>query len=677
MNPDYVADLRRGIASGEVRPYFQPLVELRTGQLSGFEVLARWKHPLRGMVPPDEFIQVAEDSACLGQLTTSVLLQAFAAMQPLSEHLRLSINVSAVQLRDHALQRLIALAAEQTRFGLERLTVEITESALVGNVEHARSVTEELKARGVRLALDDFGTGYSSLRHLHALPFDEIKVDQSFVQTMQMRRESRKIVAAIVGLGQSLGLQTAAEGVESQAQADMLQWLGCDLGQGWLYGRPMPVGKLAEYVQDAKPSITGDGRQLPAPEEAAFPLEALPSQRLSQLQAIYDGAPVGLCFVDRNMRYVSVNKRLAEMNHAPIVAHLGRTVEEMIPNFYPQLEPFLRRALQGEAFSGLEVQADTRDGKMHIRSTSYQPTRDEGGEIVGVSVAVLDVTERETTQEALKESEDHHRFAVALNPHVYWTADEHGAVLEAGPRWTELTGMSADEARGWGWAAALHPDDLQRITPEWESSLSSGSPLDVEYRIRLVDGSWRWMRARATARRNQQGRVFRWYGVLDDIQEHKEAMERVHRSQTLLEGVIQSVPVGMVVVEAPSGRLVMRNAQAASILDCYHIPDGLRLGQAEWLCFYDAQGKQLQRDQYPLQRTINSGEPCEDQSLQYLRPDGRVIWLTVSARPLRDAAGQMIGAVATLRDVDQEMCAARRLQGQAEHTVPMTKSAAV
>src|SRR6202048_3905430 len=343
MIPDYVVDLRRGIESGEIVPYYQPLTELRTGQLIGFEVLARWKHPLRGMVPPDEFIRMAEDAGCIGQLMEKVLLQSFTGMRQLPEYLRLSINVSAIQLRDRTLRRQVSLAAEEVGFSLQRLTVEITESALVGNVEHARTITEELKALGVRIAIDDFGTGYSSLRHLHALPFDEIKVDRTFVQTMLSRRESRKIVAAIIGLGQSLGLTTVAEGVEDEAQADMLQWLGCDLAQGFLYGRPVSGARLERFVQEQKKMVRREVGRPPNPEDTTFQMDALPSQRLSQLQAIYDGAPVGLCFVDRNERYVSLNKRLAEMNRAPIVAHLGRTVAEMIPEFYVFLGPYIKR----------------------------------------------------------------------------------------------------------------------------------------------------------------------------------------------------------------------------------------------------------------------------------------------------------------------------------------------
>jgi EAL domain-containing protein (putative c-di-GMP-specific phosphodiesterase class I) len=127
MIADDVVDLRRGIESDEIVPYFQPLTELRTGQLIGFEVLARWKHPLRGMVPPDEFIRMAEDAGCIGALMEKVLSQAFRAMRPLPEYLRLSVNVSAIQLRNRTLRRQVSLASEETGFSLERLTVEITE----------------------------------------------------------------------------------------------------------------------------------------------------------------------------------------------------------------------------------------------------------------------------------------------------------------------------------------------------------------------------------------------------------------------------------------------------------------------------------------------------------------------------------------------------------------------
>ncbi len=145
-------------------------------------------------------------------------------------------NISPFLLRDLTLPKRIREAAEAAAFPLNRVVIEITESALVENLEHAQTIARELKAQGCRLALDHFGTGYSSLLHLQSLPFDELKVDRSFVGSMTTRRESRKIVSAVVGLGQSLGMETIAEGVETQDQAEMLLLLGCAMGQGWLFG---------------------------------------------------------------------------------------------------------------------------------------------------------------------------------------------------------------------------------------------------------------------------------------------------------------------------------------------------------------------------------------------------------------------------------------------------------
>src|SRR5580704_1747339 len=359
MAADDANDLRRALENNEIVPFFQPLVELRTGFLSGFEALARWQHPQRGLILPNEFIPLAEKSGLHGLLTGSLLRAVFAAARDIPQHLTLSVNISLTQLTDLTLPRHILSAAQNANFPLSRLILEITESALVGNTEHAARIANELKEQGSRLALDDFGTGYSSLRHLQLLPFDELKIDASFVRSMTHTRESRKIAAAIVGLGNSLSLTTVAEGVESQTIADMLLWLGCDIGQGWLYGRPVPPEQLpetlAERMNPAPPSSPAAPHSPAADTNFPLRLEALPTQRLAQLNAIYDGVPVGLCFLDRNLRFVSLNKRLAELHNLPVASHLGRPIAEIIPEKFPQIEPYLRRALNGEPYSGLEV----------------------------------------------------------------------------------------------------------------------------------------------------------------------------------------------------------------------------------------------------------------------------------------------------------------------------------
>ena len=542
--------LRNALYNQEIVPYFQPLVHIRTGELAGFEVLTRWSHPTRGVVPPDEFIPVAERTGLIGKLTESILLQAFAATANLPPSVQIAVNISPLQLRDPSLPEQIRRAAEQGGFPLERLTIEITESALVDNLEQAASIARELKRLGVKLSLDDFGTGYSSLRNLQALPFDKLKVDRSFVSSMIDNRESRKIVSAVVGLGHSLKLKTIAEGVENESQAAMLLWLGCDLGQGWLYGPAIPEQSLQSILHSQMHAADRVEAATLAPELNAS-IEPLPIQRLAQCQAIYDGAPAGVCFIDADLHYVSVNQRLADLNGLPISAHLGRKLSDILaPDFFAAVEPYIRRALNGEAFGGVELRRTLTNGRSGyiMQMGSYQPARDEAGEVIGVSVMVVDITERKNAENALRESEDHHRHMVQLSPHVHWVTDADGMNFEVSPRWEEITGQTSVQASSQGWTSVVHPHDLASMTPIIQASRRSGEPYDIEFRVRDRNGRWRWIRSRARARRGEDGRITRWYGVSEDIDEFKrlkQSLRETEAKRPALVEVKRLVPVAI------------------------------------------------------------------------------------------------------------------------------------
>lgn len=513
MHPD-ATELARALDHGEFYPAFQPIVELRTGQLTGFELLARWQH-----ATPDEFIPWMEASGLSGRLTRTLLEQAFASDALLQCSLHLSFNLSPIQLQDPGIPALIADCAARVGFRPNRLVIEVTESALLKDVDRAKGIASELKQLGCRLALDDFGTGYSSLRHLEALPFDKLKVDRSFVGSMAEVRESRKIVAAVVGLGQSLGLTTVAEGIETPTQASMLLWLGCDLGQGWLYGKPAPIAEIPRMIE-ARPQTFESA--MPAADErgAAMGLDSLPTQRLAQLQAIYDGAPVGLCFLDRKMRYVSINRRLAEMNGAPIREHLGKTVAEMIPQFFPTVEPFISRAMNGQPVLCIEAQKPIPGtGAVETVLLSYQPARDEAGEVLGVSVTVVDITAHKRTEEALRESVYHFRHLLELGPHVPWVLNEKGEVIEASSRWEDLTGQLLADALGHGWLAMLHPEDVAPTEGAIRTCLATGASIDVLYRIRNTRGGWLAMRSRGSPRFDPGGKIIGVYGVVEELGE--------------------------------------------------------------------------------------------------------------------------------------------------------------
>jgi EAL domain-containing protein (putative c-di-GMP-specific phosphodiesterase class I) len=243
-----LAEVRHAVECDGIVPCFQPVVDLRSARLIGFEVLTRWRHPTLGLILPKNFIQVTEELGIIGILTRQILRKAFRSAAGLPGHITLAINVSPIQLRFRSLPMQIREAAEQAGLPLDRLIIEITESAILDNEELANAIARELKDMGCRLALDDFGTGYASLRHLLALPFDQLKVDRSFVHEVTYRPESRKIVAAVVGMGQNLGLMTLAEGVETKEQEETLLALGCVQGQGWLYGRPLAADQIPEML---------------------------------------------------------------------------------------------------------------------------------------------------------------------------------------------------------------------------------------------------------------------------------------------------------------------------------------------------------------------------------------------------------------------------------------------
>jgi PAS domain S-box-containing protein len=667
---DNETDLRRALISNEIVPYFQPIVELRSGLLTGFEVLARWQHPQRGTIPPDEFIPLAEKAGLNGLLTGTLLRSVFAASSDIPERLTLSVNISLTQLTDHTLARHIRLAAEQADFPLNRLILEITENALVGDTEHAYLIANELKEQGSRLALDDFGTGYSSLRHLQALPFDEIKVDASFVRSMTHTRESRKIAAAIIGLGNSLGLVTVAEGVESQTHADMLLWLGCERGQGFLYGRAIPAQELPAFLT-AKAIFKSPSPRSTAEASMPLRLETFPTQRLAQLHAIYDGVPVGLCFLDPNLRYISVNKRLAEMDNLPVANHLGRTVAEALPDWSPKLNPYLQRALAGESIIGIETNhPDPRQlGQTSTFLVSYQPARDEVNEIIGISVSFVDITPRKRAEQALSESEDHYRHTVELNPQVPWTADPDGMILDVSQRWRKLTGLSKEESLGEGWIQGVHPDDVKPALDAWHQAVRTGEPADIEYRIRRTTGGWRWVRARAAARKDDQGNIIRWYGTVEDIDDHKSDTEALRHSEALLQAVFDAVPVGLIIVDAPEGRVVMSNPRAdlilrSPVIPCSNIQEYRSIGAT------DSEGHNLEAREYPLARAIMYGETTERQEVLRRHHDGSRSWLALSAAPILSTDAKIVGGVAAIQDIDE---AKREKQKMLEMTEELKK----
>jgi EAL domain-containing protein (putative c-di-GMP-specific phosphodiesterase class I) len=242
-------ELRNAIVRRELSNVYQPIVDPADGSIAGFEALVRWHHPERGMVPPLDFIPVAEQNGLIVELGHAVLYEACIEAGRWPEPLRVSVNLSPRQLSDPGLVDSVSAVLKVTGLAPDRLSLEITESAFADDPARALDVLQRLKQLGVRLELDDFGTGYSSLTYVRMFPIDALKIDRSFVQGVCESPEDAAIVEAVISMGRALGVNVVAEGVESEDQSALLQHLGCTLAQGFLFSRPVPASALAEMVR--------------------------------------------------------------------------------------------------------------------------------------------------------------------------------------------------------------------------------------------------------------------------------------------------------------------------------------------------------------------------------------------------------------------------------------------
>ena len=242
-------DLRRALSEGNLRLHYQPLLDLQTGHITGFEALMRWYHPQRGLVSPAEFIPVAEELGLIVALGEWALREACAEAATWPGDVKVAVNLSPIQFLRGAILPAVVSALATSGLSPQRLELEITESVLLDKSERNIEILHQLRALGVRISMDDFGTGYSSLSYLRSFPFDKIKIDQSFVRDLVEDGESRAIVQAITGLGASFGIKTTAEGVETDAQIAHLRAQGCDEVQGRLFSMPVPGEVIFDLLE--------------------------------------------------------------------------------------------------------------------------------------------------------------------------------------------------------------------------------------------------------------------------------------------------------------------------------------------------------------------------------------------------------------------------------------------
>jgi EAL domain-containing protein (putative c-di-GMP-specific phosphodiesterase class I) len=241
-------DLRKALAAGEFELYYQPIIDLQSGKVTCFEALLRWNHPERGMISPLEFIPLAEETGLILPLGEWVLRTACQQASKWPKHIGVAVNLSATQFKGRNIVQIAVNALAMSGLAAERLDLEITESVLLQDEANTLAILHQLREIGVQISMDDFGTGYSSLAYLRNFPFDRIKIDRSFVRDMLVRKDCRAIVRAVVGLARSLGITTIIEGIETKEQLESAQADGCDLGQGYIFSKPMPEREITAFL---------------------------------------------------------------------------------------------------------------------------------------------------------------------------------------------------------------------------------------------------------------------------------------------------------------------------------------------------------------------------------------------------------------------------------------------
>ncbi|MDO9488667.1 MAG: PAS domain S-box protein, partial [Sphingomonadaceae bacterium] len=395
--------------------------------------------------------------------------------------------------------------------------------------------------------------------------------------------------------------------------------------------------------------------------EARAALAAKPIVDRAQLFALTDAMPVLVSVIGRDRRYEFANRAYENWFGPEEGKVVGRHARDVLgPDAYAQLVQPFERALAGERVAYESDIPYKTGGPRHVHIT-FAPRRDPDGEISGVVALVVDLTGRFVDEVALRESEDHYRHAVELNPHTSWTSAPDGQLDHVNGRWLEWTGLSG---LGSGYLDALHPDDRARTLESWTRSIETGDPYDIEHRVTMRDGTHRWMHSRGYPRRDDAGKVIKWYGTTEDIHDRKLAEGALAGEAAGRSAILGQLAEGVIVTDA-DGRITFVNEAAARIHGMARLEIGADDYAQTYRLFTEA-GVPYPSQDLPLARAVR-GETVTEARWLIRRPDTEVLAVG-SARPVLAADGRQIGAVLTMRDDSiREIAEARVRRSEARY----------
>jgi PAS domain S-box-containing protein len=375
--------------------------------------------------------------------------------------------------------------------------------------------------------------------------------------------------------------------------------------------------------------------------------EALARQALAEIEDIYRYAPVGLCVLDTELRWLRINERMAETNGLPVAAHLGKRVRELLPELADAIEPELQAVLQtGRARFDVEVvgQTPSKPGLLRTWRAHWLPVLDARGQVVGVNTVVEEITARREAEQALRASELRYRSLVEATGAVTWSCPPSGLQVEPEPAWMAFTGQSAEEMLGTGWSAAVHPEDVAAVAEQWTEAVARGEPFRREFRLRRHDGHWRWVSAQAVPLRAADGRVVEWIGMHLDVTERKEGEAALRRSEARWNAALESFAEGAIMATEDE-RIFYWNPAAGAMHGLTRPEEGIEPLERNAIGFelWTPDGSRLlEVDEWPMRR-IKRGEAVRDLELRLRRPDrGWERIVTYSGAMVETQAGERV-----------------------------------
>ncbi|WP_413306788.1 EAL domain-containing protein [Bacillus sp. 1P10SD] len=510
-------DLHKAIERQEFILHYQPKINLKTGKVIGAEALIRWNHPERGMIPPSQFIPIAEETGLIIPIGEWVLHEACMQQKKWMEqgfsNMVISVNLSARQFSQCQIVQAVKKVLEETGLEPQHLELEITESMTM-DIERTIITLQELKKLGLLISIDDFGTGFSSLNYLKQFPVDTLKIDQSFVRELYNQTNDETIVKTIITMAHTLQLNVVAEGIETREQLVFLQQHLCDTAQGYFFSQPVPVKEWNEAffstIEEtvSKFGISQDTTKRMWMEETV----RIARQELQDTLQRQQGLTIKYTKIDEKFVHTLCEGTLLRRFGLLPEQIIGKELHEFLPAKQANEKlPFYEKAWAGEENVTYEAKVN---GIYYLAALS--PLK-KCGKVVEVIVSCSDITTLKETEKALRESQEMYRLVADNMTDLITVFDLDGKIKYASPSHKSVLGYPASYYENYSSISNLHPEDQTFYKRTFVKTINSKQPCIIQYRISTHNGGWKLFEVKLTPVTDEQGKVIHVIGVAKDL----------------------------------------------------------------------------------------------------------------------------------------------------------------